>query len=295
MPLMRTMAVKRAAVLTALAVFAWFGGFAGVAGVDGLGPPVASAQPAAQPAASSLRNEARAIWKSSQDAVVTAQVVIKMNVSMGGRQMPGEEIRNEVPATIIDAGGLAVVSLTSIDPTNVLKQLMPQGAGMTPEMDSSLSEAKMRLADGREIAVEVVLRDADLDLAFLRPTEAQEKPLPFVDLSRDATLDVLDEVVVLSRMRRVADWAPGVVTDYVRASVSKPRPFLILSSQDASQEPGHPVFARDGRLAGILAVRSVASGDRGLFAAMSAGSNILRIVIPTADVREVAKQAIAKK
>lgn len=250
----------------------------------------------AQAVAPVLREQARAIWTTSKDAVVTVQVVVKVSMSMGGRQMPAEEIRSEIPATFIDPSGLAVVSLTSIDPSGLFKQFMPQMEGMTSQIESSLSEAKLRLATGREIPVEVVLRDADLDLAFLKPTKPQADPLPYIDISRDATVGVLDDVVVLSRMRRVADWAPGVVTDRVWASVSKPRPFVILSSQDTSQEPGQPVLSPDGAFVGILAVRSVEGGaGRGMLSAMSQAGNFLRVVVAAADVREVAKQAAAKK
>lgn len=267
-------------------------------GLGVLAGALTAATAAAQPVPTDLRGSARAVWQASQDAVVTLQVVMKVTASFGGRQMPAEEIRGEIAATLIDPRGLAVVSLTSIDPGGLFKQMMPKVPGAAPEIESTLSEAKLRLGDGREIAVEVVLRDADLDLAFLRPTEPPSAPLPFVDLSKDASVDVLDEVVVLSRLGKVTSWAPAVVTDRVRAKVAKPRPYLVLASQDFSQEPGQPVFAPSGALVGILAVRSAqADAGGGMMAmsmAMARPGNLLRVVVPAAEIRDVARQATAK-
>lgn len=251
----------------------------------------------AQPAAPDVRAAARAVWTALQDAVVTVQVVVKLTMAMGGRQMPAEELRLDVAATVIDPGGLAVASLNALDPAATIKQMMPNVPGANPQVESSISEATLRLADGRDVRAEVVLRDADLDLVFLRPTEAPAAPLPFVDLSGDAPVAVLDDVVVLLRLGRVGNWAPGVMTDQVRAVVDKPRPFVVLASQDLAQEPGQPVFTPAGRVVGILAVRTVqGEGGGGLLASMAWArpGNVVRVVVPAADVREVAKQATAK-
>jgi hypothetical protein len=57
---------------------------------------------------------------------------------------------------------------------------------------------------------------------------------------------------------------------------------------------GTPAFLLDGKLAGFVILRSVTGTSSGMLSAMSGnteGMGLLPIILPAADVREVAKQA----
>ena len=75
--------------------------------------------------------------------------------------------------------GLTVVSLFTTDPTSPSRKMMGMDLEeMGFKIETEIKRADILAADGNEIPAEVVLRDKDLDLAFLRPKQKPEKPLP---------------------------------------------------------------------------------------------------------------------
>ncbi len=157
------------------------------------------------------RTAARALVTKWQGAIVNVRVVLKMRMSVGGREMQSMDDSVESVGTVIDPSGLTVMSLGSLNPGAMMNKLMTGGSSGQERVDfgSEPTEVKIRLADGREIPAKIVLRDEDLDLAFIRPTVKPEKPLIAVDLSDDARPALLQQVVVLSRLGRVGGWTPS--------------------------------------------------------------------------------------
>src|SRR3989442_1549558 len=76
----------------------------------------------------------------------------------------------------------------------------------------------------------VVLKDADLDLAFIRPREATK--VDFVELkTRDLGLQALDEVFVVGRLGRAANRAIALTTGSVKSVVKGPRTFYVCDDE----------------------------------------------------------------
>ena len=71
--------------------------------------------------------------------------------------------------------------------------------GQRVSVTTEPAELRYRLADGKEVPVRVVLRDKDLDLAFLRPVDKPATPLAAID-SAPARPQPIDAVVVLQRL-----------------------------------------------------------------------------------------------
>jgi hypothetical protein len=142
------------------------------------------------------------------------KLAIKQSVSMGGRENKSES-KTETTGTVIDPSGLTVVSLATTDPSSTVKDayaraIAARGGDMSQfKFDSELNDVKIVLADGTEIPADVVLRDKDLDLAYLRPSDKQAKPLACLDLTKDAKAQVLDEVIVINRLNQAANRAPA--------------------------------------------------------------------------------------
>src|SRR5579862_6558239 len=157
----------------------------------------------------------RDVLAKSGSAVVTVKLAIKQSVSMGGRDSKSES-KTETTGTVIDPSGLTVVSLATTDPSSTMKDtyaraIAARGGDMSQfKFESELSDVKIVLADGTEIAADVVLRDKDLDLAYLRPSDKPAKPLPFIDLTKDAKAQILDEVIILNRLSQAANRAPAI-------------------------------------------------------------------------------------
>src|SRR5437588_221775 len=80
------------------------------------------------------------------------------------------------------------------------------------------------VAAARPAAADEVLKDADLDLAFIRPREPQK--LGAVELkSRGRAPELLEEVFTITRLGRVEARAAAVLTGSVKSIVKGPRTF----------------------------------------------------------------------
>jgi hypothetical protein len=247
--------------------------------------------------AQDTRTAARELVKKWQAAIVNVRVVVKMRMSMAGREMQSSDDTIEAVGTVIDPGGLTVVSLGSINPGAMMTKLMGAGAagGQGVDITSEPIDVKIRLSDGREVQATIALRDEDLNLAFIRPTTAPDKAFVAINLADAAQPAMLDEVVVLGRLGRVGGWVPAAALREIGGIVSKPRTFFVLSGETASV--GTPAFLPNGKIVGILTLRQIANDRPSAFAAMNGpeGLGLLSVILPAADVLDIAKQATEKK
>jgi hypothetical protein len=239
----------------------------------------------------------RRILADHQDAIVTVKLVINYNVSFGARDQQGET-KTEAVGTIIHPSGLTLISLSTIDTSELWRSRMRGASQSQLKVDMQVKDAKITLADGTEIPAEVVLRDKDLDLAFLRPTDKPSKPLPAIDLAKSAKPQVLDEVICLNRLGKIANRVVAVSIERIDALVERPRPFYVLSP-GGSSGVGSPVFAANGALLGILLIRNAPTeGEANIasyFSASSGSYGFFPVVVPAADILEDARQALESK
>jgi serine protease Do len=163
------------------------------------------------------------------------------------------------------------------------------------EFGSEPSDVKLRLSDGKELPARIVLRDEDLDLAFLRPTIKPDKPLVAIDLADEGRPAILDTVVVLSRLGRVGGWTPAASLQTIGAIIERPRTFYVIETGSANGV-GTPAFTTGGKVVGLLTMRSVQSGRPGMFSMVGGteGVGLLPVILPAADVRDIAQQAPEK-
>src|SRR5262245_3184341 len=129
--------------------------------------------------ADDFAEKGRSIFKQHQHSVVTVQIVLKSKFSMAGRGGESNESRQDVTGTVVDPSGLTVLSLSATDPGQMLQNMFSGGADEESKfkMETELSDVKILLDDGSELPSEVVLRDRDLDLAFIRPKAKPTAPL----------------------------------------------------------------------------------------------------------------------
>ncbi|HOJ34698.1 MAG TPA: hypothetical protein PKY35_05370 [Candidatus Hydrogenedentes bacterium] len=219
----------------------------------------------------------RAILEAHRAATVTIRSVLSL--SMGGQQ---QEFPTEANGTVVDPTGLTVLSLSAVDPSARLGML--RGNDM-PEMTSKVSDMKIILMDGSEVPAEIVLRDKDLDLAFVRPVEKPATPMPFVSLDDPGTPQMLDELVVLGQLGKVARRTHTATLVRVEAIVDKPRLFYIPGEDRGRTILCSPAFTLDGKFVGIGVLRMIAGEGRGM------GDDTIVIIVPAADIKEAATQA----
>ena len=245
------------------------------------------------------RAAARDIVRKWQDAIVNVRVTLKLRMSMAGREMNASDDSADTVGTVIDPSGLTVVSLGAINPGATMNKIMgaaSQGGQDRPTLSSEPTEVKIRVADGRELTAKIVLRDEDLDLAFLMPTAKLDKPLVAINLQDASRPALLDEVIVLSRLGRVGAWTPSALLQNVTAIIDKPRTFFVTEASGGGTPMGTPAFLPNGKVVGVLTLRSVDPGGAGMLSMMGSteGLGLLAVILPAADVLEVAKQATEK-
>ncbi len=223
----------------------------------------------------------RELVKLHADSIIGVEMVVTVKMTMGDRAMPPRENKIDVNGTVLAASGLTVTSLAAIDPRTQLEALRNMTGGQRLEIsDTDYKEVKLRLADGTEVPARVVLKDADLDLAFIAPDPEAAVKREFipVKLEEDAAGQVLDTYYVISRAPKALQRVPMVRPTLVLGIVEKPRRMFLA----ADQQMGCPLFDQKGRILGI-SVQNLNSGRQsGL------------VVLPAADVLEITKQALVE-
>jgi S1-C subfamily serine protease len=240
--------------------------------------------------ADDLAEKGRAIFKKNQHAVVTVQIVLKSKFSMGGQGGQSTESRQDVTGTVLDPAGLTVLSLSATDPGQLLQSMMGDGESRF-KMETELSDVKILLDDGTEVPAEVVLRDKDLDLAFIRPKSKVATPMASLDLTKSAKADLLDEVIALNRLGSAAGRAYAASVERISAIVQRPRLFYVPETSMTMTTLGAPAFTLDGKAVGIFVVRALkGKGGAGFGMFTSQSDNLTAIIIPADDILKAAKQ-----
>jgi len=236
--------------------------------------------------AGELAEKGRAVFKQHQNEVVTVQVVQKMTSSASGRTSEPREVKQDITGTVVDPSGLTVLALSAADPSEMYKRMYPASSGYKFEVE--VSDVKILLDDSTETPAEIVLRDKDLDLAFIRPKTKPAQLMAAVDLSKAAPAQMLDELITINRLGRAAGRVHAASVELVSAVVQKPRTFYIPDSKMTGTALGSPAFALDGRIVGIIVMRTIsAGGGAGNFRSDNATS----IILPAEDIAKAAKQA----
>lgn len=229
------------------------------------------------------RDTFREFVKEKGDAVIAIELVMSVKVSRGGQQSDSEQ-KSEIIGFVIDEEGLVVTSLSQVDPGAFY-------ARFSGDEDSYVTRNRKityLMPDNREIEATVVLRDPDLDLAFLKPMDAVEEPFVHISLDHSGDAEILEDVYTMSRMGRIARREIAAMSGEIQGIVQRPRKFYIPHSEITTAQTGAPVFLEDGRLIGMNGMYIFPGGSRSLG---TSDEPVLFVIRPTQDIAEVAAQA----
>lgn len=245
--------------------------------------------------ADDFAEQGRKVFAQHHQAVVTVKVVMKLKMNIPGAGGQNSESKSDVTGTVIGPDGLTVIALSSVEPNSLLDSILggAEVGGMKMSMDSEITDLKFLLGDGTELPAAIVLRDKDLDLAFIRPKSKPANPMPAVDLKDAGEARLLDEVISLNRLGTAANRAYSASVERIAAVVEKPRKFYLPDSNLTATTQGSPAFTLDGHMLGIFVMRSVKGGGEGggLFGMNFNPGNLSSIIIPAASIQKAAEQA----
>jgi S1-C subfamily serine protease len=243
------------------------------------------------------RTLGRALVEKWKNAIVNVRIVLKLRMAVGGREMQSTDDTVEAVGTVIDPSGLTVLALGSLNPGGMMSRMMGSGNGGDERVEiiSEPTDVRIRLADGTELAASIALRDEDLNLAFIKPRKPPAKPLVAINLADAGRPAILDEVVLLSRLGRVGGWSPSASVGEISAIIDRPRTFFVLKGTEVGM--GTPAFLPGGKIVGLLTLRQIDTGRQSMFAGMGGteGLGLLPVILPAADVLEIAQQAMGKQ
>ncbi len=244
--------------------------------------------------ATDLRAAGRATAEQVRQAVVTIRIVLKLKIGFGG-QAQDQEQKVEVAGVVIDPSGLTLASAASIDPSGALRK-MAGGQASRMKVEAEVKETTLLLEDGTEVEADVVLKDTDLDFAFLKPREAGRRFSAIRLRPRSGTVPLLTPIFVVARLGKLTSRALAVATGEIRASVRGPAPYYVTDGETASFT-GSVAYTADGVPLGVFVNRFSASPDArggGFFDGAfgrSSSEAVLTVLRPVDKVLELAAQA----
>lgn len=226
--------------------------------------------------------ETLGIWRNllqeRSNCVTWVSCTVRIEVSAGGRSYPPTEKKLEALGTVLGEDGLIALSLNMMDPTDSILSRMNGPS----KVNVNYTEVLILLPDGSEIPADFMLKDEDLDLAFIkpiaRPSDSGWKGSFHAvqhDDSIELNLQALDEVVSMGKLGRNLFRQSTLQLRTINAVITKPRHYYVAEDQ----VPGTPVFDRLGRWIGVAAFRKEAGKPAGV------------IIVPAPDVMEIAGQA----
>jgi hypothetical protein len=232
-----------------------------------------------------IGKRAESTWRdllaSHANCVTWVSATVRLEISAGGRSLPPQEQKLEALGTIIAEDGLTVLSLSRVDPTaSLLARMRTPGASV----NVNYTEVLILMQDGTEVPAKLVLKDTDLDLAFVLPIKQKEDNEEFKDVvfshvprsqkEKSKLPQALDEVVSLGKLGRNLYRQSTLRKGWVNAVIEKPRKYFVIENTS----PGTPVFDRDGGWLGIVVYK------------MDRGRPTSLVTLPADDIDEIAEQ-----
>ena len=230
--------------------------------------------------ADEIGSAGRSIFNTHQNAVVRVSLILKFRLFLNGNEKKKSESKTETTGTILTPSGLTLISLSTTEPDKLAENSIKRKTGSQMKLESELGDIRIILSDGKEIPGRIVLRDRDLDLAFIMPAKSSDAAFPFIGSANKGTPEIMDVVFALGRLPKLGSHAATISTDRIHGIVPKPRTVYIPF---ALRELGAPVFSENGSWIGTILIRYNPSGNT--------SPPAMFVILPAKDIMEIADQA----
>lgn len=203
-------------------------------------------------AADAITKAGQGIIKNYADSIAHIEGTFKVTAKIPGMGSQKHDSTIDTLATIVNSSGLVVTSYSMLDAVYLTPSVeqMGQNGPMTIKLSGEIGEIRIRYADGTKVPAKVVLKDPEMDLAFLMPTEkiSAQKGL---DKAPSAEADIFEQIIALKQASALAKYQPTLQIGRIAGILKKPQKLYITEDFGA----GLPVFSVGGKLLGISLTR----------------------------------------
>ena len=242
------------------------------------------------PAEADLEAAYQKLVQEREATLVTVKFVLK--VRLGG--LGDQESEQEIGGLMIEPGGLVLVSNTQLGGfAGMMRRFM---GGMGGDISAVPTDLKVLVGDDTEgLEAELLARDTELDLAWVRIKDPSERTFAALDWSQSAKPSLGQKLLTLGRLGKYFDRATVVHGFRVAGFVSKPRDLIVPSGSAGGL--GVPVYTTDGKLVGLTILQmpevEAAAGDPfGMLNQMSdVESSMGGLILPAEEVLKATERA----
>ncbi|MBI3268925.1 MAG: hypothetical protein HYZ53_07880 [Planctomycetes bacterium] len=246
----------------------------------------------------------KALLDKYAPSVVTVKLVLKTEMSMGGRSQD-QESRMDMHGAVVDPEGLVMVSSLALSGDSLGEMMGGRGQGL--EMKITPTDIKVVFErEDKEYTAFLAATDSKLGLGFLKVEDLGDRKLAAVDFGSCASPGLGDMVAGVGRQKKGYDYAPYFESARVSGEIAKPRKAWMLDGSISGA--GLPVFTGAGQVIGVLTTISDGvkdeddgGGGRGFGRMMRmlsgggmGGGGTSQFVLPGAVVKGLVAQAKTK-
>lgn len=193
------------------------------------------------------------------EALVTVKCLIKLQ--MGGMMagMGDQENEADLTGVLVSADGLVLCSNTQLGGfAGMMRRFMGPMAG---DITATPTDIKVVVGEEQdELEADLIARDSELDLAWLRIKETGGRTFPYLDLTKGAEVAVGDKVMTVTRMGKYFGRSVVVGEGTVGGVCTKPRRLYVPTSL-MRVGMGLPVYTGGGQLVGVVVVQMPEAED----------------------------------
>lgn len=189
-------------------------------------------------------------------AIVTLKFVLKLKMGQYG----DNETEREATAVMIDPKGVVLCSSTELGGLGgVMGRMMSSRFG---GMSATPSDIKVILGDDAQgLDAELMARDSELDLAWVRIKDPGDRSFAFIDFSKSARPRLGQRLLTVERMGKYYGRTPRVGEMRVSAITHKPRELYMPGGEQVML--GLPVFTAAGEVVGVGVMQSPSADSPG--------------------------------
>lgn len=229
-------------------------------------------------------------------ALVTVKFVLK--IKMGGFMGPmgDQESENEITGIMINPQGLVLCSNTQLGGfAGMMRQMMGSRGG---EFSATPTDIRVLVgADTEGVDAEVIARDTELDLAWVRITDPGDKTFTYVNFSDAAEPSIGQRLVAIRRMGKYFARSAVIAEGRMGGKTNKPRN-LYIPTGDLRGVLGLPVYTQSGQVVGVTILQMPDAQDMGgnpmgMMRNISSMQDMMAgLILPAADVVKATQRAV---